>query len=197
MGAGRAQALLLLVVLGISGGTPPANAAACPSRYGPGEHSIRMSIPAAGVTWEREFVVSVPASLPMAEPRPSVIMWHGCGSDIEKFKLESGVADRIDAHGYYSIWPRGTSSNLSPDQQHTCRSGPADPAASFDDYTRCGWNSGFPNDGGCQTPDSPRPDDVDFAERILDFMDTNLCIDTQRTFIAGFSNGAQMAYKLK
>jgi poly(3-hydroxybutyrate) depolymerase len=61
---------------------------------------------------------------------------------------------------------------------------------------RCGWNSGFPDGGGCQTPASPRPDDVGFAERILGWMSDNLCVDTQRIFMAGFSNGAQMVYKL-
>lgn len=175
-------------------GGPTCGGAMCPSMYGPGEHSIRVSIPADGVVWEREFVVTVPPTL-TEEPAPAMIMWHGCGSDIEKFKLESGMDEHVRTHstGYYTVWPRGTSSTLGPEQQHSCRSGP-DPAGG--EYVRCGWNSGLPNAGGCQTPDSPHPDDVDFAERILDWMDSNLCHDRQRTFVVGFSNGAQMVYKL-
>ena len=50
--------------------------------------------------------------------------------------------------------------------------------------------------GGCQTPTDPRPDDVDFGRKILQWLEENLCIDTSRIFIAGFSNGGSMTYKL-
>ena len=121
--------------------------------------------------------------MPLEEERPTVLMWHGCGSDPEKFQSESEMDQRVGRFGYYAIWPRGTSSTLGPTEQHSCLT---------EGGTRCGWNSGFPNPGGCQTPQNPRPNDVDFAARILDWMEANLCIDVDRTFIAGFSNGGSM-----
>lgn len=48
---------------------------------------------------------------------------------------------RVGRFQYYSIFPRGTSSTLGPSEQHTCVT---------EGGTRCGWNSGFPNPGGCQ-----------------------------------------------
>ena len=156
--------------------------AGCPARLAPGHHDLRMPIEADGVTWERQFSVFVPEGL--AGAAPSVMMWHGCGSDVEKFQSESGMNDRVGRFGFVAIWPRGTSAALSPADQHRCRSTGS---------VRCGWNSGYPEGGGCQTPDSPRPDDVEFTKRILSWMDDNLCVDAQRRFMAGFS---KMVYKL-
>lgn len=52
------------------------------------------------------------------------------------------------------------------------------------------------NPGGCQTPTDPAPDDVHFAQVIVLWMRDNLCVDMDRIFISGFSNGGQMAYRL-
>ena len=35
-----------------------------------------------------------------------------------------------------------------------------------------------------------------FAELLLRWMETNLCVDMSKVFIAGFSNGGSMTYKL-
>ena len=148
------------------------------------------SDPRPALTGERSFDVMVADEMPLDEQRPTMLMWHGCGSDPEKFQEESEMNQRVGRFGYYAVWPRGTSSTLAPSEQHSCIS---------QGGTRCGWNSGFPNPGGCQTPgppDSPRPDDVIFAERILAWMEENLCVDMDKIFIAGFSNGGSMTYKL-
>lgn len=169
--------------------TAPSGKSTCPSAYGPGLHQIRMSIPDAddpSFVWERAFDLYVAAEMdPMVES-PAVTMWHGCGSDPEKFQEESEMNERVGRFGFYAIWPRGTSSTLEPSEQYTCIT---------EGGTRCGWNSGFPEPGGCQTPENPRPDDVDFGRRILQWLEENLCIDTSRIFIAGFSNGGSMTYK--
>ena len=88
---------------------------------------------------------------------------------------------------YYAVWPRGSSSSLAPGEQHSCTSVAG---------RRCGWNSGLPAPGGCDTPTNPPPDDVLFSSMIVDWLQGNLCVDSLRIFMAGFSNGAQMVYKL-
>ena len=129
----------------------------------------------------------MPPEMPLAEQRPSIVMWHGCGSDPEKFEEESEMDRRVDRFNYYSVYARGTSRNLSPEEQPTCDSDVSG--------ISCGWNAGV-NPGSCQTATDPAPDDVHFAEVILRWMADNLCVDMDRVFIAGFSNGGQMAYKL-
>ena len=161
----------------------------CPSTVGPGKHTVRLSIDSDGVVWERSFDLFVPQTMPLRELRPALLMWHGCGSDPEKFQEESEMHLRAAHRGdqYYVLDPRGTSSALSPALQHTCRS---------DGDVRCGWNSGFPTQGGCDVPTDPHPDDLGFASALLHWVEGNLCVDPQRVFTAGFSNGASMNYKL-
>lgn len=170
----------------------PLSAAAtsrCPSAFGPGKHVVRLSLPGEGVTWERSFDLFVPATMPLGRRQPALFMWHGCGSDPEKFQEESEMHIRAAQRReqYYVLYPRGTSSTLSPELQHTCQSA---------DGVRCGWNSGFPTPGGCDVPTSPYPDDVGFASALLRWVEGNLCVDSGRVFIAGFSNGGSMSYKL-
>jgi poly(3-hydroxybutyrate) depolymerase len=164
--------------------------APCPSTVGPGLHTVRLDVPAEGgsdVLFGRAFDIFVASTLPLRNRRPAVLMWHGCGSDPEKFQDESEMNDRAAARRYYAVWPRGSSSNLAAADQHTCSSVGG---------TRCGWNSGWPGAGGCDTPSNPAPDDVMFASMILDWMEANLCVDMGKMFTVGFSNGAQMTYKL-
>lgn len=170
----------------------PLSAAAksrCPSAFGPGKHVVRLSLPGEGVTWERSFDLFVPETMPLGRRQPALFMWHGCGSDPEKFQEESEMHLRAAQRReqYYVLYPRGTSSALSPDLQHTCQSA---------DGVRCGWNSGFPAPGGCDVPTNPYPDDVGFASALLRWVEVNLCVDPGRVFIAGFSNGGSMTYKL-
>jgi poly(3-hydroxybutyrate) depolymerase len=160
----------------------------CPSLYGPGDHTVELRIvdPGTGFAWLRSFELFVPDSMPLSEERPTLVNWHGCGSDPGRFESESLINDRVGRYNYYSIYPRGSSRAVSPvDDQTLCQ---------FGDFT-CGWNSNA-NPGGCQTPTGPAPDDVNFANVVLDWMSDNLCVDMDRVFITGFSNGGQMAYRL-
>ena len=70
--------------------------------------------------WARAFDVYVPAEIDPNVESPTMLMWHGCGSDPEKFQEESEMNQRVGRFGYYAIWPRGTSSTLEPSEQHTC-----------------------------------------------------------------------------
>eukprot|EP01052_Picozoa_sp_SAG31_P010209 SAG31_NODE_552_length_14204_cov_14.295356_3_plen_270_part_00 len=107
----------------------------------------------------------------------------GCGSDPEKFEDESQMDDRASRYLYYTAYPRGSTSQLTPETQLECLSGGG---------RSCGWNAGL-SPGSCQTPTNPAPDDVFFAETVLEWMEQNLCVDMDRVFISGFSNGGQVS----
>ena len=115
------QGLVLGGALLVSAGTAiPVNttrSATCPSQLGPGLHTIRMNVPDGSdpeFIWSRAFDVYVPAELDPNVESPTMLMWHGCGSDPEKFQEESEMNLRVGRFGYYAIWPRGTSSTLAP-----------------------------------------------------------------------------------
>lgn len=53
-----------------------------------------------------------------------------------------------------------------------------------------GWNA-----GGCCTLD-PQQRDVELIDALLDTLEAGACIDRQRVYVAGFSNGGMLAYRL-
>jgi polyhydroxybutyrate depolymerase len=63
-----------------------------------------------------------------------------------------------------------------------------------------GGNSGFVqtwNAGGCCPPATDnRPDDVAFVRAVLDWAEATFCLDKNRLFATGFSNGGMMSYRL-
>ena len=89
----------------------------CPSSLGPGLHTVRLDVPSEGTVYARAFDVYVAASQPLRQRRPVVVMWHGCGSDPEKFQEESEMNQRAADARYYAVWPRGSSSSLAPGEQ--------------------------------------------------------------------------------
>jgi hypothetical protein len=145
----------------------------CPSAYGPGKHQIRMSIPDVddpSFIWERMFDLIIGDGMPLEEERPTVLMWHGCGSDPEKFQEESEMGDRVARFHYYSIWPRGTScvycSAPNPRVPHatdlsSCAPSQLDARRERAvDVRQPGWNSlrlelGFPKPGRLSDAGSP------------------------------------------
>jgi hypothetical protein len=154
----------------------------CPSAYGPGKYTIQLQVtnPGDGSIWSRSFEVYVADEMPLSTPRPAVMMWHGCNSDPEKFESEAGMDRRVGRYQFYSVYARGTSSRFAPGDPAPCVSG---------GDTECGW-SAYPGEF-CQTATNPAPDDVHFASIIIEWMATNLCVDTDRIFAAGFSNGVR------
>jgi hypothetical protein len=83
---------LLLVLLALAAPRPATGG--CPSKLGPGRHSVALWLPDAAdpsVVWSRGLEVVVAVGMARSTPRPAVVMWHGCGSDPEKFQEESGT----------------------------------------------------------------------------------------------------------
>jgi hypothetical protein len=84
-----------------SGSTLRISGSACPSLYGPGHHTIELRIvdPGTGVSWLRGFELFVPDAMPLSTPRPSVVNWHGCGSDPQRFDSGQPTTTRLDLSG--------------------------------------------------------------------------------------------------
>ena len=101
--------MLALLALSQVAAAPVVNSTAalkttCPSLYGPGSHTIELRIvdPDTGFAWLRSFELFIPDSMPLSEQRPSVVNWHGCGSDPERYDSESEMNDRVGRYSYYS-----------------------------------------------------------------------------------------------
>lgn len=141
--------------------------AKCPSDLRPGEHQITLEV--GGV--ERDMYLYVPEEIPQDIPRPVVVMFHGCGSSPEKFELESLMNKNVDKYLYYNVYPKGTDTSAT--------------------QSRLGWNADF---SSCRT--GKRVNDADFARAVVEYLLDNVCIDQDRVFAAGFSNGGSMIFNL-
>ncbi|KAJ7033451.1 Alpha/Beta hydrolase protein [Mycena alexandri] len=116
----------------------------------------------------RTFLVHVPAKYEWntTRPHPVVLSFHGYGENDEVQERISGFSKEgnlIDGRGIIAVYPLaeyGPGKNERPARA---------------------WIG---------APYSPQDvDDIGFVEAILDALQTNLCVDSNRTYVSGMSNG--------
>ncbi len=126
----------------------------------------------------RKYVIHVPANYDGATARPAVVVLHGSGGTANDFIDEAHWAQHAEQSGFLVIAPEGLP--LRPNL-------PAAPLAN----PRL-WNSG---QYSALHPHG-EVDDVTFIIGCLDDARQRWLIDPQRTFVAGYSSGGSMAYRL-
>mmetsp|Transcript_32240 Transcript_32240/g.41434 ORF Transcript_32240/g.41434 Transcript_32240/m.41434 type:complete len:318 (+) Transcript_32240:13-966(+) len=98
-----------------------------------------------------------------------VFNWHGCSGHVPVLDYAEEISRMVDAakdHGWYAITPVGT-------------------RTIYGDY---GWNADGIECG------SVGVDDFAFFEALMNFTETELCVDMDRVHTAGFSTGAFLSY---
>ena len=114
----------------------------------------------------REFKVHVPASYDGMSAVPLVLDFHGWTSSATAQTGASGWIEKADAEGFIVVHPQG-----------------------IDDS----WNGGALC---CGTAQSRRVDDEGFARAIVMRLQADACIDPQRVYATGISNGGAMSHLL-
>lgn len=116
----------------------------------------------------RTFRIHVPPGYDPNVPLPVVLMFHGGGGSGRQFEEVSADMDPIaDREGFITVYPDGTG---------TLRT----------------WNGG----GCCGTAVAEDVDDVGFVRALLDHVETSLCVDQNRLFASGMSNGGILSHRL-
>lgn len=115
---------------------------------------------------EREFLVCPPEH--SVEQSPVIFMLHGYGSNAESFRLDTKMDQSACPQGYTVIYVSGSTT-------------PEDKTSAL------GWNSGI----GISSVD-----DTGFLKALAQYSWDNLGCDADRTYAAGFSNGAFMVHRL-
>lgn len=116
---------------------------------------------------ERTFQVHVPASYDPATPAPLVLNFHGFGSNAGQQVTLSGMNEKADDAGFVAVHPEGTGAPQS-------------------------WNAGV----CCGSASEQDVDDLGFVRAMLDELEARLCIDTERVFSTGMSNGGFFSHRL-
>lgn len=141
-------------------------AATCPLKAATPGDSER-GVNAAGD--RRTYRLIVPETYDPARPAPLLLGFHGYGQSLDS-AVRSELVQVATRAGYLVALPQGGSIGPSP----AC------------------WNA-----GECCAPCSTLGfDDVAFTRAVIADVETSFCLDADRVYVAGFSNGAMMTYRL-
>jgi polyhydroxybutyrate depolymerase len=125
----------------------------------------------------------VPRTTPAPpEGWPLVMMLHGAGGSSKNALESTGWAEMGEARGIVTVFPNGTPRDESKPE-------------SFSRNPQT-WNSGAKESlsSGASSAAAKNIDDVGFLTQLMQRVCRQLKIDPKRIYVAGHSNGAQMAY---
>jgi polyhydroxybutyrate depolymerase len=116
---------------------------------------------------QRRYRLVVPDAYRVGQPMPVVLDFHGRHGSAESQALLSGLDAVGDREGFIVVQPQGEGGDST-------------------------WNAGF----CCGGAQSNGVDDVGATSSLIDDLDARLCIDADRIFATGMSNGGFMAHRL-
>jgi polyhydroxybutyrate depolymerase len=180
----------------VSDAPAPAATEAAPTKCGPARGADAgaepRSIAAGGL--QRDYVVHVPPNYDGSEPAPMVFNLHGFGGDIASQDASTDLPALAGERGYIVVTPQGAPLDLPDDAPVAARD------AGFEGLAF--WNF-FGSDPGEVTLNGATiplaglgADDVAFIDTLLDTVGAEFCIDAERVFSTGMSNGAGMSTTL-
>jgi polyhydroxybutyrate depolymerase len=110
----------------------------------------------------RHYRLHVPAAYEEQTLTPLVLSFHGHGGTAAQNELLTGLSPLADLHRFIAVYPQGV---VGPDGA-------------------TGWNTGRRQD--------PAVDDLLYVDTLLTHLQESLCVDPQRIYATGFSNGGGM-----
>ncbi|MEZ4364904.1 MAG: PHB depolymerase family esterase [Kofleriaceae bacterium] len=116
---------------------------------------------------ERTVRVHVPASYVPSQATPLWLNFHGYAMNAEWQAEVTALEQRAETYGAIVVHPEGTGAIK-------------------------GWNAG----ACCGSATLTDVDDVGFVEALLDRLEDELCVDGDRVFASGFSNGGFLSHRL-
>ena len=141
---------------------------------------------------EREFLVYRPEDLVGTDEVPVVFVYHGSGGNGPKFFDTTGWKVKADEEGLMVVFPTAMKYHIFDDEK-VVRGVVRQDVRSF----QTKWNSyELPGLLDADYPDQVLADDVQFTKEIISFLDDKYAIETDKMYVTGFSNGAQMTTRL-
>ena len=150
---------------------------------------------------DREYRLHLPSGYDPTERTPLVVVIHGYTGTAEKVDSEYTEFSRLaDEKGFAVVYPQGTGFHVGGqmitswnDLACNASPGPAGPICTAEAFD-------YPTPPECGAPGEcdwcSCHDDVGFIEALLDKMESSLCIDRDRVFATGISNGGMFVHRL-
>jgi len=123
---------------------------------------------------DRSYIAHVPDDAAIGAPLtlPVLVVLHGAGGNALKAETATGLTTFAKADDFIVVYPNGTQA--------------------ADIGGQLAWNAG----ACCGVPKRTGVDDVGFIEAVLDDVQAKYAVDTNRIYLAGFSNGGMMSYRM-
>lgn len=118
----------------------------------------------------RSYIVRAPDDV--EAPMPLLIMFHGAGGDADKAERATGFSEAAASQKFVVAYPNGTQANSVEGE--------------------LSWNAG----ACCGLARTDQVDDVGFILAMIAELQATYPIDPERIYLAGFSNGGMMSYRL-
>ncbi|WP_456385400.1 extracellular catalytic domain type 1 short-chain-length polyhydroxyalkanoate depolymerase [Desulfolithobacter sp.] len=126
---------------------------------------------------DRSFIVYRPVSALASQSPPLMIVLHGGLGNAEAMERTTGMNKVADREGFIVVYPNGTAPRYAMRRKvKNMRT----------------WNAG----SCCGPAVRFNVDDVAFISNLIERMQSEYGIDPRRVYVAGFSNGAMLAYRL-
>ena len=181
-------------------GDPPVQTAGCGAEppIGPGG-SVTLSMRVGEL--DREYRVHLPAGYDPDAPVSLLLDFHGYTGGAESEEEYTGLSDLADQRGFVVVYPQGTafegpdgaSITSWNDLAGSRPSGPEGPICSQTAFE-------YPHPPECGEPTpctwATCHDDLAFVEALLDRLEATLCVDKERVFATGMSNGGMFVHRL-
>jgi polyhydroxybutyrate depolymerase len=117
----------------------------------------------------RTFIVHIPTGYSASTPAPVILDFHPLGGTGSQQEGSSGWKAKCDSVGCIAVYP--DSSKKAGDSS---------------------WNAGY----CCDNAEKDQIDDVGFARDMIQWLETNACVDPKRIYASGGSNGGGMTYRM-
>lgn len=124
--------------------------------------TIQVSSQATQSNIQRSFRIHVPVSYRVDKPLPLVFVFHGYGGTSLSLERLTGLSPFADQQGFFVVYPQGL-----PDENGNPR-----------------WSAIGPSESNI--------DDTLFVENLLTHLQQLYCVDPQRVYATGFSNGGAL-----
>ena len=151
---------------------------------------------------DRVYLLHLPATYDPNVPTSLVLAFHGYTDSAGGMESGTGLSDHANKYGYVVVYPHathflGNSGYITSWNDLTCNASPglegpicSENATKYTFPTDCGSNvSKECNWCTCN-------DDLGYVKQMLDELEQNLCIDLNRVYATGMSNGGMFVHRL-
>lgn len=149
---------------------------------------------------DRSYRVHLPPAYDPERPTAVVLHFHGYTGTVRGTERYTRLSRHADANGYVVVYPQGTGFEVDGglvtswnDLAGSASPGPAGPICSP-------TASAYPHPPECGEPVrcnwATCHDDLGFVEALLDRLEDELCVDLDRVYATGMSNGGMFAHRL-